>query len=185
MTSFFYRNICLETAVRFIHVPYRCQFWFNDADAALKDGRVIYNIYFFIFKMLQSECVCFPSVLNIIVWIGMLFEKNIKWYNSIINNHGFAFLANRLNHITCINMNNNCVFICASVVSTEKKVIIIIFILKYKSFKKWTLEIVQFPLFMFIKKSKCDISVTFILHLFDTKKQWPLNWLAERLRLPI
>lgn len=99
MTSFFYRNICLETAVRFINGPYRCQFWFDDADAALKDGRVIYKINFFIFKMLQSECVCFPSILNVIVWIGMMFEKNIKWNNSMMNKHGFAFLANWLNHI--------------------------------------------------------------------------------------
>ncbi|XP_052678268.1 uncharacterized protein LOC128159243 [Crassostrea angulata] len=32
------RNICLETAVRFIHGPYRCQFSSSYADAALKEG---------------------------------------------------------------------------------------------------------------------------------------------------
>lgn len=43
--TFFSRNICLEKAVRFINGPYRCGFQSYYADAELKDGRVIFNIY--------------------------------------------------------------------------------------------------------------------------------------------
>lgn len=48
MTSFF-RKICLEKAVRFTNGPYRCGFRSNYAVAVLKDGRVIFKTYFFLF----------------------------------------------------------------------------------------------------------------------------------------
>lgn len=76
---------------------YGCHFRFDQADTVLKDGRVIFNFFFYL-KMLKSECVCFQSIINSCL-NSKIFNKDVKWYNSIINKHDFAFLANWLNHI--------------------------------------------------------------------------------------
>lgn len=36
----FFRNICLETALGFIHGPQRCNFYLNSAENILQDGRL-------------------------------------------------------------------------------------------------------------------------------------------------
>lgn len=81
-----FRKICLETAVRFIYGRYGCRFRFDDADTVLKDGRVIFKIYFK--KMFQS-----------FVLIVMISNKGLKWYYSVIDYHDFALIAYNLNHI--------------------------------------------------------------------------------------
>lgn len=122
---------------------------------------VIFKIHFLSYKCCRMNVFVF---LNVIVWIELIFNKEVKWYNSNISNPGFAFSSKLTESYICINLNNNCMFMFHMCLSTEYKIILIIYILKLKSFEKWSLEIVQFPLCMFIRKPK----MMFQFHLFYT-----------------